>query len=41
VDIITESQKQKPLKIGKILTGFDQFAQALKETNAPKAYVTN
>ena len=41
VDLVTESQRAKPLKHRELPAGFDQFAQALKETNLPKAYVTN
>ena len=38
VDLITESQRQKALKHRDPPVGLQQFAQALKETNAPKGY---
>jgi hypothetical protein len=41
VDLMTEAQKQKPLKHRELPPGFDEFAQALKETNTTKAWLTN
>jgi hypothetical protein len=38
---MTEAQRQKPLKHGELPPGFDEFAQALKETNTAKAWLTN
>jgi hypothetical protein len=36
-----EAQKQRPLKHRELPSGFDEFAQALKETNTAKAWLTN
>jgi hypothetical protein len=43
VDLITKAQRQKPLKHRELPPppGFDEFAQALKETNAAKSWLTN
>jgi hypothetical protein len=38
---MTEAQRQKPLKHRELPPGFDEFAQALKETNTAKAWLTN
>jgi hypothetical protein len=38
---MTEGQRQKPLKHRELQPGFDEFAQALKETNTAKAWLTN
>jgi hypothetical protein len=36
VDLMTEAQRQKPLKHHELPPGFDGIAQALKETNTAK-----
>jgi hypothetical protein len=41
VDLMTDAQRLKPMKHRKLLPGFDEFAQALKETNTAKAWSTN
>jgi hypothetical protein len=41
VNLMTEAQRQKPLKNCELPPGFDEFAQALKETNTAKAWLTN
>ena len=41
VDLMSETQRQKPLRHREPPAGLEQFAQALKETHAPKGYVTN
>ena len=41
VDLMTESQRQRPLKHREAPAGLHEFAQALKETNAPKQYVSS
>jgi ribosome-binding protein aMBF1 (putative translation factor) len=38
---MTEAQRQKPLKHRELSPGLDEFAQALKETNTAKAWITN
>jgi hypothetical protein len=38
---MTEAQRLKPIKHQELLPGFDEFAQALKETNTAKAWLTN
>jgi hypothetical protein len=40
VDLMTEAQRLKPLKHRELPPGFDEFAQALKETNTAKAWLT-
>jgi hypothetical protein len=40
-DLMTEAQRLKPLKHRELTPGFDEFAQALKETNTAKAWLTN
>jgi hypothetical protein len=39
VDLMTEAQRQKPLKHRELPPGFDEFAQALKDTNTAKTLV--
>jgi hypothetical protein len=41
VDLMTEVQRLKPLKHRELPPGSDEFAQALKETNTAKAWLTN
>jgi hypothetical protein len=41
VDLMTEAQRLKPLKHRELPPGFNEFAQALKETNAAKTWLTN
>ena len=41
VDLMTEAQRQRPLKHRELPPGFNEFAQALKETNTAKAWLTN
>jgi SOS-response transcriptional repressor LexA len=41
VVLMTEAQRQKPLKHSALPPGFDEFAQALKETNKAKTWLTN
>ena len=41
VDLMTEAQRLRPLMHRALPPGFDEFAQALKETNTAKAWLTN
>jgi SOS-response transcriptional repressor LexA len=41
VDLMSEAQRLRPLKNREVPPGFDEFAQALKETNTAKAWLTN
>jgi hypothetical protein len=41
VDLMTEAQRQKPLKHRELPLGFDECAQAVKETNAANVWLTN
>jgi hypothetical protein len=41
VDLMTEAQRLKPLRHRELPPGFDEFAQALKEINTAKAWLTN
>jgi hypothetical protein len=41
VDLMTEAQRLKPLKHRELLPGFDEFSQALKETNTAKTWLRN
>jgi hypothetical protein len=38
---MTEAQRLKPLKHRELPPGFNEFAQALKETNTAKSWLTN
>jgi hypothetical protein len=40
-NLMTEAQRLKPLKHRELPPGFDEFAQALKETNTAKAWLIN
>jgi hypothetical protein len=41
VDLMSETQRLRPLKHRELPPGFDEFAQALKETNTAKTWLTN
>ena len=41
VDLMTEAQRLRPLKHRELPPGFDEFAQALKETNTAKTWLAN
>jgi hypothetical protein len=41
VELMTETQRQRPLKHRKLPSGFEKFGQALKDTHALKHYMSN
>ena len=41
VDLMAEAQRLRPLRHRELPPGFDEFAQALKETNTAKTWLTN
>jgi hypothetical protein len=41
VDLMSETQRLRPLRNREVPPGFDEFAQALKETNTAKTWLTN